>query len=217
MFLFGFAFFLMSAVLVVSIVLTNIDKLVNSDCGLTCGYTLSHPKKWNPLDAFLVIMAKYFPLDYVVMVIVIVYIYFATLSGISSIGIRFLWILLYKVRAGATRPQGLLIATLIMMFSIMALNMELMSLFPQYATYGSQTYGPDNTPCDITAPLEDCKMTQIGTIIHRIFMRISFFGIVFYFATWVFVAFVAISFVIAIFRRRPSNVAEDDSDTEWDF
>jgi LMBR1 domain-containing protein 1 len=217
MFVFGFVFFLISVVLIVSMVLTNVDKIVNSQCGLACGYTLSHPKKWNPLDAFLVLMSKYFPLDYVVVAVVVVYIYFATLSGISNIGIRFLWILLYRVKARATKPQGLLIATLIMMLSLLALNMQLMSLFPQYATYGSQTWGPDNAQCDITAPPDQCQMTQIGTIIHRIFMRLSFFGVVFYFSTWVFVAFFAVSIVIVLIRGRPSNLVDDDNDPDFDF
>ncbi len=58
MFLFGFAFFLVSVVLVVSMALTNVDKIVNSDCGASCGYVLTKPKKWNPIDTFLVIMSK---------------------------------------------------------------------------------------------------------------------------------------------------------------
>lgn len=56
-FLFGFFFFVVTVVLLVSMALTNIDKIINSECGLSCGYILTEPKRWNPLDAFLVVIS----------------------------------------------------------------------------------------------------------------------------------------------------------------
>jgi hypothetical protein len=44
-------------------------------------------------------------MDYVVVGLVVMYIFFTTLSGVTSIGIRALWILLYRIKARATRPQ----------------------------------------------------------------------------------------------------------------
>jgi LMBR1 domain-containing protein 1 len=154
-FLFGFFFFIVTVVLLVSMVLTNIDKLLNSECGFSCGYVLTNPKRWNPLDALLVVISKallpppppsvpptlsstmearladpraacvvwcvcvcvcvcvaccvaimqYFPMDYIVVGLVVMYIFFTTLSGVTSIGIRALWILLYRIKARATRPR----------------------------------------------------------------------------------------------------------------
>lgn len=57
-FLFGFFFFVVTIVLLVSMTLTNVDKLINSECGFSCGYVLTKPKRWNPLDAFLVIISQ---------------------------------------------------------------------------------------------------------------------------------------------------------------
>jgi hypothetical protein len=48
---------------------------------------------------------QYFPMDYIVVGLVVMYIFFTTLSGVTSIGIRALWILLYRIKARATRPQ----------------------------------------------------------------------------------------------------------------
>lgn len=220
-FLFGIAFFLVSVLIVVALILTSVDRVLHSECGLSCGYTLTHPTKWlNPLDTLLTYMSKYFPVDYVLMVLLVLFIYFATLAGIVHIGIRFLWISLYKVRAHASRPQGLLLATAIMMFSLLALNMEVMTMAPQYLTYGSQTYTNDkgeSVACDLSAPhgQGNCTMTQIGTIVNRINMKMTFFGVVFYFATWAFVACFLIGFVVAIFRKKPSNV-EVESDNEFE-
>jgi LMBR1 domain-containing protein 1 len=219
-FLFGFFFFIVTVILLVSMVLTNIDKLLNSECGFSCGYVLTNPKRWNPLDALLVVISKYFPMDYVVVGLVVMYIFFTTLSGVTSIGIRALWILLYRIKARATRPQGLLLATLIMMLSLVAFNLEILTLFPQYASYGSQTYKDEagaEHDCSLAAPTELCKMTAIGTMIHRIFMRMPFFGVICYFATWVFIAFASLSLIIAALRSRQSNLNPVDEDPDWDF
>jgi LMBR1 domain-containing protein 1 len=50
-----------TVILLVSMVLTNIDKLLNSECGFSCGYVLTNPKRWNPLDALLVVISKVRP------------------------------------------------------------------------------------------------------------------------------------------------------------
>ena len=43
----------------VSFILTSIDKLINSQCGLSCGFTLTQPTQWlNPIDTFLTYMAQ---------------------------------------------------------------------------------------------------------------------------------------------------------------
>jgi len=219
-FLFGFFFFILTVVLLVSMVLTNLDKLLNSECGLSCGYVLTRPKKWNPLDAFLVVISKYFPMDYVAAGLVVLYIFFATLSGLTSIGIRALWILLYRIKARATRPQGLLLASLVMMFSLLAFNLEILTLFPQYATFGSQTYMDDSgaeQECSLAAPTDKCKMTVIATIIYRIFMRMPFFGVVCYFATWVFIVFSCFCLIVTALRSRQSNINPADDEPDWDF
>jgi ABC-type uncharacterized transport system fused permease/ATPase subunit len=38
------------------------------------------------------VCSQYFPLDYILMVALLAYFFFATVSGIVKIGIRFLWI-----------------------------------------------------------------------------------------------------------------------------
>jgi len=219
-FLIGFAFLLVSAIIVLAFILTSIDKILHSDCGFSCGYALTHPMKWlNPIDTFLVLMAAWFPLDYILLGLIVTYFYFATLDGIIHIGIRFIWILLYKIRAGASKPQGLLMATSFIMFSLLALNLEVMTLAPQYVTYGTQTYEDVNgqtVQCDLGA--SNCTMTQIGTIVNRIAMKLSFFGVIFYFATWLFIISFFVGAAVSLFRSRQSNVEYlGGSDSDVDF
>jgi len=190
-FILGAFFFLVSVLIIVSFILTNIDRIVNSPCGAKCGYILNDPKKWNPIDSLLVVLSEYFPLDYILMGLLILYIYFCTLAGLVNIGIRLIWIKLFKVKPHGTQMQGLLLGTVVVMFSLLALNIELMSLAPQYVAYGDQTYilDGDKRRCELSSPTSQCTMTQIGTIINRIALKLTFFGVIFYYATWAFVGF----------------------------
>jgi LMBR1 domain-containing protein 1 len=65
----------------------------------------------------------------------------ATTRGIISIGIRFLWVNMYKFRRAATQPQGLLAGTMLLMLSLAGLCYSLtMSVAPDYSMFGSQKY-----------------------------------------------------------------------------
>jgi len=220
MFLFGIVFALFSLLIVLSILLTNIDKAANSGkfCGSKCGFVLAYPQIFNPLDTALTVLSAYFPLDYILLGFIIFYIFFCTLSGIVQIGVRFLWVNLYKVRKGSTPPQGLLMASIILMFGILSLNMELTTLAPQYANWGSQTYTKVNEtdvlPCSLDAPQGACFMTQIGTIVNRIALRTSFFGIIFFYATWLFIASFIIGSIVALVKSKSSNIEARDSDSD---
>jgi len=222
MFIFGLLFMIFSILIWVSILLTSIDKAANANlfCGSQCGFILAYPKIFNPLDYVLTALSKYFPLDYILLGLIIFYIFFTTLSGIIRIGVRFLWINLYKIRSKSTPPQGLLLTAILLMFAILSLNMELTTLAPQYANWGSQTYIPINAtdpiPCSLDAPAGACYMTQIGTIVNRISLRTSFFGYIFFYATWLFIATTFLAFFIAAFKAKSSNVEARDSDSDED-
>jgi len=222
LFIFGILFCGVSLLIVISMLLTNIDKAANSGnfCGSQCGFVLAYPEIFNPLDTMLTALSKYFPLDYVFIGGIIIYIFFATLSGIVNIGIRFLWVYMYKIRAHSSPPQGVLLTVVLLMFCILVLNMEITTLAPQYATWGAQTWFNTTTgktfPCSLDAPPSKCALTQIGTFTTRLSIRTSFFSIIFFYATWLFIAVYLIGFVIAAWRRRPGAVEkrEDDSDSD---
>jgi len=220
LFIFGIIFLLFSLLIVVSILLTNIDKAVNSQhfCGAQCGFVLAYPQIFNPLGVLLTKLSPYFPLDFIVIGLIILYIFFCTIAGIVKIGIRFIWIHMYSIKSRATPPQGLLLMAVILMLSILALNMEITYLAPQWATFGSQVYMNNSTralePCSLDAPPGDCIMTQIGTFINILSLRTNVFALIYFYATWVFVATFLIGTVISIVRRKSSNIETRDSDSE---
>lgn len=152
----------------------------------------------------------------------VLYMFFTTLSGVVHIGVRFLWVKMFRFEHGRTLPQGLLLATVILMFALLALNFELNAMAPQYVNWGTQTYVSANgtvLPCAPGASSfnsslpSTCTMTQIGVFVTRISYKLSFFGSVFYWVGWVFIACWLIGLVVAIVRRRAANV-EEDSDSE---
>jgi len=220
MFIFGIVFILVSLLIITSITLTNVDKVTHggSLCGSKCGFLLAYPQLANPLDIVLTATSKYFPIDYVIIGSLILYIFFCTLSGIIKIGIRFLWVHMYNIRRGSTAPQGLLVAAIILMFSMLSLNMEITTLAPQYANWGSQVWknGTEVHKCSLNAPQGACTITQIGFFVSTISVRTSFFGVIFYYATWLFIAFFVIGSVIAVIKSKPSNVEQRDSDSDED-
>merc|ERR1712141_935310 len=89
--LFGFLIFL-------SLLLTSIDKDINS-LGPKSGYILQNGTLPNPVDIILVYAQSFFPLDYIMYCIMILFFLFCSMTGIQTIGIRFLWISVYKIRS----------------------------------------------------------------------------------------------------------------------
>lgn len=75
------------------------------------------------------------------MVGLILYFFLATMSGVIQIGVRFLWVTLFRIRKGSTAPQGLLVSAVLLTLSLLALNYTVTTtVAPGYAHFGSQVY-----------------------------------------------------------------------------
>eukprot|EP01133_Synstelium_polycarpum_P013901 gene13901-16401_t len=220
-FIFGFIFLAFSIVIWISIGLSLIDKISSSVCGSACGFLTTYPKLKNPVDLALSFLAPYFPLDYVCLGLLIVYIYFCTLSGIVKIGIRFLWIKMYEFTPFKTLPQGLLVASVLLMFSNLCLSFQILQLAPRYGMFGTQVWQNVTTgaisDCTLDAPTDLCVMSQIGVLSSRIIMGTSFFGIIYYYATWVFIGTFLIGCLVSIIKGRSSNVVKYNNDSDEDI
>lgn len=191
-----------------SMLLTAIDKLTNSICKHRCGYILGHINVFNPINWVFVQSAKVFPVDYAIFTLLVLLFFCSTVVGIAVIGIRFLWIRIFQIRRGHTSPQALLLATAMLTVTILALNYSIsMIVAPQYATFGPQTFcdrapglsgeQPDcsNTrdlikPCselaDNSAAKKVCTPTVASTILNRVTLSFPFFGIIFFWAQFIF-------------------------------
>ncbi|KAG0381237.1 putative lysosomal cobalamin transporter [Mortierella sp. AD032] len=136
--LLGLAGSILTVLLVGSITVTSIGQLDKDVCGAPCGFIFGRDLP-NPLNMVLVRLSPYFPADYAVIVMIILYMFWATTKGIISLGIRFLWVHLYKFKRAATQPQGLLAATMLWMLSLAALSYTLtMAVAPEYSIATTQ-------------------------------------------------------------------------------
>ncbi|KAG0325351.1 hypothetical protein BG004_003244, partial [Podila humilis] len=236
--LFGLAGTSLTTLLIASIVVTTLDNLKDEVCGAPCGYILIHPKLPNPLNMLFLKLSPFFPVDYILMVMIILYMFWATTKGIISIGIRFLWVNLYKFRQAATPPQGLLAATMLLMLSLAGLGYSLtMSVAPDYSMFGSQKYCNHTTPvvgrdcgdyptliipCHVGAPAELCTPTVTSGFILKIILGTPALGIAFYYTQWLFVLVFFFGLLFNLIRgcRVGFGVdpidesAEDDDDIE---
>ena len=192
----------------VSMLLTGIDKAAHSVCMSHCGYVLGHIRVFNPLNWIFVKAAKVFPIDYVIFLLLVLLFFFSSVVGIATIGIRFLWLQIFKIRKGYTSPQALLMATVMLTLIALAINYAMaMMVAPQYSHYGPQTYcdhpprhpgeQPDCSshpqhilPCRTDANSAQaknvCTPSVASTFLDRITVNFSFFGIVDFWGQFVF-------------------------------
>ena len=207
--LLGGFFLMIVAILVwISMLLTGIDKAKNSICKTHCGYVLAHVQIFNPANWVLVQSAKVFPIDYVIFLLLVLFFFSSSVVGIATIGIRFLWLRIFQIRKGHTSPQALLLGSVMLALISLAINYALsMMLAPQYAHFGPQTYcnrkpaiHGDQPDCSnhknaVVACTENsrseaasavCTPSVLSTFIDRIGVNFSFFGVVNFWAQFVF-------------------------------
>ncbi|KAF9101111.1 putative lysosomal cobalamin transporter [Mortierella sp. GBA35] len=195
--LLGLAGSILTVLLVGSIAVTSIGQLDSAICGAPCGFIFGRDDLSNPLNMVLVRLSPYFPADYAVIVMIILYMFWATTKGIITLGIRFLWVHLYKFRRAATQPQGLLAATMLWMLSLAALSYTLtMAVAPEYSMFGSQRYCNNtipiggnldcsNTPtliisCHVSAPSDLCTPTVTSKTVLQVLSASPVLGVAFY-------------------------------------
>lgn len=237
--LLGGIFLLLLAILIwVSMLITAIDKAANSICKEHCGYILGHLNVFQPINYIFVQSAKAFPVDYILMALLVLFFISSSITGLASIGIRFLWVRIFQIRKGRTAPQALLIATVLLALVILAINYAVaMVVAPQYAIYGTQTFcvnaprRPGEQPdCrhhpDMVRPCSEafsepaakdvCTPSVMSTFLNRITLNWPVFGAVDFWAQFVFLAVFLVVFVTTLFRAPRLNLSELDEEAEVD-
>lgn len=229
--LLGGIFLLLLALLVwVSMLITGIDKAANSVCKQHCGYILGHLNVFQPVNWIFVQSAKAFPVDYILMALLVLFFFSSSITGLASIGIRFLWVRVFQIKKGRTAPQALLIATVLLALMILAINYAVaIMVAPQYAIYGTQTFcvnaphHPGEQPdCrehrDMVRPCSEvfsepaakdvCTPTVMSTFLNRITLNWPGFGAVDFWAQFVFLTAFLIVFITSLFRTPRLSLSE---------
>ncbi|KAK5663549.1 hypothetical protein OQA88_3980 [Cercophora sp. LCS_1] len=234
----GIVLLLLAILVWVSMLLTGIDKAANSICKQHCGYILGHINVFQPVNWIFVQSAKAFPVDYVLMALLILFFFSSSVTGIASIGIRLLWVRIFQIKKGRTAPQALLIATVMLTLIILAINYAVaMLVAPQYATYGTQTFCSNSAglpgaqpdcrghldmvrPCSeaSTDPLSKdvCTPTVMSTFLNRITLTWPVLGAIDFWAQFAFLGVFLVVFLTSLFRTPRLNVSEIDEEAEAD-
>ncbi|KAL2004365.1 hypothetical protein VTN02DRAFT_2011 [Thermoascus thermophilus] len=232
----GFVLLLVALLTWASMLLTTIDKAKNSICKQHCGYILGKINLFNPINWTFVQSAKVFPVDYIIFTLLVLLFFSSSVVGIAAIGIRFLWVRIFQIRKRHTSPQALLIATVMLTLITLALNYSVsMIVAPQYATFGPQTFcdrtpmlpggQPDCVndknlikPCselaDNPAAKAVCTPSVSSTFLNRVTINFPFFGIVFFWAQFVFLGVYLIVFLATLFRTPKLDERQIDEDAE---
>ncbi|KAI0178788.1 hypothetical protein GGR52DRAFT_533463 [Hypoxylon sp. FL1284] len=235
----GILLILLAVLVWVSMLITGIDKAANSVCKQHCGYILAHINVFQPINWIFVQSARAFPVDYVLMALLILLFFSASISGVAAIGIRFLWLRIFQIRRGRTAPQALLVATVMLALMVLGINYAAaMMVAPQYASYGTQTFcdlpphfadsQPDCSstpeavkPCSEWAnssarSLQACTPTVMSTFLNRVGLNWPVFGAVNFWAQFAFLAVFLIVFLTSLFRAPRLSLSDLDEEAEVD-
>ncbi|KAI4720892.1 hypothetical protein E4T48_02824 [Aureobasidium sp. EXF-10727] len=217
-----------------SMLVTGVDKIKNSVCKTGCGYLLGHNKIFQPINWLFVVTSKVFPIDYVIFLLLTLLFFAGSVVGVATIGIRFLWVSLFKIRKGHTAPQALLMGTVLLTLIVFAINYAVaMMVAPQYATFGPQTYcdrpthHPDAQPdcsnhhnairscreaADNPVARMVCTPSVVSSFLNRITINFPFFGLVDFWAQFAFLGIFFIVFVVMLFRTPRLDEEQLDDD-----
>ena len=220
----GLIFLSLGLLIFMSLILNNIDKAIHSTAHK--GYILKNGTLPNPMDMALVCLQNVFPLDYILYLAMVLFFLITSISGVKRIGIRFMWLLLYKIAPHSTKPQALALMSLNLILILVASNILFFSVAPDYTTYGSQRFeflNPDTNQTsiehcnDVHAPIEDCNMTILATFLLAFHTKAWIFGAVYYWLTWIFLIILFGGTSLTLFQctkrgRRMVNVTNDDEE-----
>lgn len=87
----GISFLVISILILISLLITSIDRYLHSKCGLNCGYVLDDMNYDNYLDLSLLELSKYFHMDFIFFAIINIYVYICSIYGFVKLGVRILF------------------------------------------------------------------------------------------------------------------------------
>ena len=145
----GFICLGISITIVLSLAWGDINRVMYSKCGWSWGFQVvkeSHEETHqlvssmiNLYDYIFVQLSKVFPLDLIFFLIVLAHYFISTLYAITRIGIRVLFISIYRVKRDRTYPQAICFMALFNIMIMYSFTFDLSTLMPRYLSYASQT------------------------------------------------------------------------------
>jgi LMBR1 domain-containing protein 1 len=182
---------ILSLLIVVSLLISLFDRGLNSTCGMKCGFLLDSPSYINPLNELQVVLAKYFPSDYIMFTLLVVYLFGSSLTGLLQGGVRLFWIKLFDIERKRTLHNALLAGIWFLSFVLVSVSIQVIALLPQYSTFGFQKDSAGNecsfSRSSMNENSTECVPSQISVFNSGMQSRLPAFGTIFYIAQAIFV------------------------------
>ncbi|WBY60301.1 LMBR1 domain-containing protein [Plasmodium yoelii yoelii] len=205
----GLIFLTFSSIIFVSLLASITDKYFNSICAYKCGFVLDQINTlYNIVDSSLIFFSKYFPLDILVLASLALYIFCCSVYGIINVGIRIFFIPLYKLKPKKTSPETMLVFSFVLIHIILVLIMSLLTIAPNYVTYGIQNIKIDDEigyiKCSLKTDKHICKMSVLSRFFNKIFFGIPYFANSYFFSNWFFILMYTLSLLYTICFKKSS-------------
>merc|ERR1719228_40684 len=223
----GVVLSLLSLLLCLSLLLTSIDKALHSS--VSSGYSLQNSSLPNPLDLLLVAAQKVFPLDYILYSGLMLFLVSCSTAGLTSLGIRCCCLTLYRIRAWQTSPRGMLLVILALIYIIMAQNVVIFSLVPDYTMFGNQHYNHTKggtwslercSAGNLPRTKDLCVPSRISSLLLAFHSKTWIFGAAYYWLTWALLASTLLGTIYSCYLacrpHLPSEMEEDLIDSDDD-
>ncbi|CAH0480791.1 unnamed protein product [Peronospora belbahrii] len=198
----GVTLMIVSLLIVISMLITSIDKIAHSN--FDRGFLLNAPEFPNPMDLLLVLASRVFPLDYVVFAVLFVYLFTISLIVLKRHGLQFLCFRLGRLQPRLTSAATMTMLSLVLMQVAMVGLFALLTLAPQYSTFGHQMFADKSgrvIPCTLEEaanaaaaaaksgrPPTHCRTTQLARFYNALAVEIPMFGTAFFAGQFIFAA-----------------------------
>ncbi|KAL7679777.1 hypothetical protein Plhal304r1_c074g0162361 [Plasmopara halstedii] len=192
----GVILIILSLMIVTSILITSIDKMAHS--GFEQGFLLNSPEFFNPMDLLLVLASRVFPLDYVVFTVLFVYLFAISLIVLKRHGLQFLCFRLGRLQPRLTSAATMTMLSLVLMQLAVIGLFALLTMAPQYATFGHQTFSDaagQVVPCTLQEAAKaaaaggsptHCRLTQMARFYNGLAVELPMFGAAFFLGQLIF-------------------------------
>lgn len=185
----GVVLLLSSLLLVASMLVTTLDKAIHSS--FRHGFLLNEPVFPNPVDGLLVLASRFFPLDYVLFGVAFVYLFAVSAVILVRHGVAFLCFRLGRLQPRLTSAATMVIVSLVLIYVAIVGLFSVLTLAPQYATFGHQVYVDATTGHVRRCTLEEaaknidqqgqhCRMSQLAHFYNALAVELPMFGTVFF-------------------------------------
>ncbi|XP_022706035.1 probable lysosomal cobalamin transporter [Varroa jacobsoni] len=213
----GLGGLLLSFLVLISLLLSNVDKVLNSS--VDSGYIPKKQNLPNPIDYVLLQCQQIYPLDYILFVTMVCYLFVCCTYALQRFGVCALCFRAYSIRRGRTVPQALVMLSSVLILCVFGLQILIYSVSPEYTSFGNQHYiygGTVIRPCDYDAPVGDCVQTRATALLRRFDYKMTAFGFGYYWLSWLFIMVSVVSYFafqfkvrITAARQRMEEEAED--------